>query len=325
MIVKRAKPPYHLLQYESLFERLSPGPAKNRVEEKLKRYRAGFKGERSIDYFLSYLPEDRYLILHDLRLFDGKHYFQIDCLLLHPHFFLLLEVKNIAGTITFDPRNKQLIRDFNQKREAFEDPTNQGEILQDQLYEWLAVLVPNFPPVPITYRVVIASTRTLFLAIDPKNERVERFVRATYLKKEIEEVSKKYTKKYLSGSDLLFIFDLLIKHHQPRVVDLFRVENIAPDNIIKGVACPFCGEIPMRRCKKTWYCLSCRRTSKDAHRPALFRSYRCIYGPKITNKQCRDFLLLESRSSANHILHSLNLKYTGENRGRVYFLPDDQL
>ena len=41
------------------------------LEEELSRYRAGLYGEKSLDYILSYLSENEYLILQDIRLFKS--------------------------------------------------------------------------------------------------------------------------------------------------------------------------------------------------------------------------------------------------------------
>ncbi|MGA5690485.1 nuclease-related domain-containing protein [Cytobacillus pseudoceanisediminis] len=70
---------------------------------------AGYKGEQAIDFHLSKLPEKEFLIFHDLRLSSGKHFFQIDTLILNHASALILEVKNYGGTLYFDPDSNQLI------------------------------------------------------------------------------------------------------------------------------------------------------------------------------------------------------------------------
>ena len=63
------------------------------VSENLAKFMAGYKGELAIEYPLSFLPETEYRILHDIRLFDQKHYFQIDTLIVSACFLLVLEIK----------------------------------------------------------------------------------------------------------------------------------------------------------------------------------------------------------------------------------------
>ncbi|GGL59201.1 hypothetical protein GCM10007968_23960 [Sporolactobacillus putidus] len=60
-----------------------------------------------------------------------------------------------------------------------------------------------------------------------------------------------------------------------------------------------------------------------AHIAAL-HDYYLIFGSEITNKGCRKFLRLDSGSSANYILKSMKLKFSGENRARVYYLDFEE-
>ncbi|WP_082919413.1 nuclease-related domain-containing protein [Cytobacillus oceanisediminis] len=65
------------------------------------------RGEEAVDYFLKDLPE--FIIVKDTRLSNGNgDFFQIDMLLLCPIFLLILEIKNISGTLYFDPAFNQL-------------------------------------------------------------------------------------------------------------------------------------------------------------------------------------------------------------------------
>ena len=92
MIVKERKMPVHLLQLEALLRRLpAHHPKRNVVAENLAKFMAGYKGEQAIEYPLSFLSETKYSILHDIRLFDQKHYFQIDALIISSCFLLFLK------------------------------------------------------------------------------------------------------------------------------------------------------------------------------------------------------------------------------------------
>ncbi|WP_157800185.1 nuclease-related domain-containing protein [Sporolactobacillus pectinivorans] len=75
---------------------------KDKLGKQLKRYLVSCKGEAAVAYQLGFLPEKEFLILHNLRLRNSLHHFQMDCLLLNTYFFLIVEVKNIAGTLHFD-------------------------------------------------------------------------------------------------------------------------------------------------------------------------------------------------------------------------------
>lgn len=135
MIVKERKMPVHLLQLEALLRRLpAHHPKRNVVAENLAKFMAGYKGEQAIEYPLSFLSETKYSILHDIRLFDQKHYFQIDTIIVSSHFLLFLEIKNIVGTLIFDAKFNQLIRiSDGTLEEGFPDPLLQVKRQEMQL------------------------------------------------------------------------------------------------------------------------------------------------------------------------------------------------
>lgn len=68
----------------------------------------------------------------------------------------------------------------------------------------------------------------------------------------------------------------------------------------------------------------CHYTSKTAHYSALFH-YKILLKDEITNRELRDFLLIDSWRVANHILIGLNVPYSGTNRWRVYSLEKFKL
>ncbi|MDA6162049.1 nuclease-related domain-containing protein, partial [Escherichia coli] len=72
---------------------------------------------------LSHLPDKEFTILHDLRLFNGSTY----SLILSPYFALIIEVKNILGTLLFDETFNQFIRTRNEKEEGFPNPLIQAK------------------------------------------------------------------------------------------------------------------------------------------------------------------------------------------------------
>ncbi|HZG72957.1 MAG TPA: nuclease-related domain-containing protein [Chondromyces sp.] len=100
MIIKERKKSIYLRQLEALVRRVPRGHGKR--EEILlmaKKAGKGYRGEQAIDYPLSFLSEDKYFILHDVRLLGGHHYFQLDTLILSEYFIVILEVKNISGIL----------------------------------------------------------------------------------------------------------------------------------------------------------------------------------------------------------------------------------
>ncbi len=111
--------PLKMLQLEALLRRLPVDHNKrSNITEDLRKSKAGIKGERSLDYYLTDLPLTNTYVLYDLRLPNTTgHFFQIDVLIITNYYLLILEVKNIAGTLFFDQTFNQLIRTKNGEEE----------------------------------------------------------------------------------------------------------------------------------------------------------------------------------------------------------------
>ncbi len=55
--------------------------AKSQLTSELGKKNAGLKGEKSLNYYLSFLPKNEHIVLHNLRLQNESGYFyQIDAL-----------------------------------------------------------------------------------------------------------------------------------------------------------------------------------------------------------------------------------------------------
>lgn len=318
--MKKIEIPYHVHQYEVFIRRLKPGPLRDDLTSLYKRAMAGFRGEQSLDYPLSYLPNEEFSIFHNLRLFDGLHHFQIDFLVLCSRFALILEVKNIIGKLTFDTDLNQLIRELDDATDVYDDPILQAEYLKMQLYEWLD---RHFGiSVPIVDRVVIASSAQLQVT-DLKSDKIKKIVRRAKLKAELLQLNEQFAKDYLSPETMKKIADQLLANHHPRVIKKFTT-RLKPDDLIKGVQCPGCSAIPTIKQKQKWKCMSCGHLSRAANITAL-RDYYLMYGPAITNKKCRDFLLLKSELTARRLLHTVCDYFEGENKARTYYLSRNLL
>ena len=73
MIVKKRNLPREIQKLEALSRRLpDKHPRYPHVLEQLAKLRAGYRGEQSLDYHISFLSEENFLILQNLRL---RNYF----------------------------------------------------------------------------------------------------------------------------------------------------------------------------------------------------------------------------------------------------------
>ncbi len=93
------------------------------IEEDIRRQEAGYAGEKRVDTILENLPKQKYHILQGLRLTNEiEYHFQIDIVMLSPTHLLTIEVKNLAGELTFDKKAGQLIQKIDNKQIGYEDP-----------------------------------------------------------------------------------------------------------------------------------------------------------------------------------------------------------
>ena len=134
LIIKPRDNPTHLLQIEALNRRTPPHHRnKESISIQARNLRTGYNGEKSLDFTLGFLPSDTFKILHYLRIEDTNGHFQIDTLILSPYFVLIIEVKNIYGTITFDNMGQAIRTRNDGTEEGFNNPVEQVILQEYQL------------------------------------------------------------------------------------------------------------------------------------------------------------------------------------------------
>jgi hypothetical protein len=310
---KERKIPIRLLQEEALLRRLPKGhPLLPKIGSSVERRKAGHRGEQNIDYHLSFLPQNKYLIFRGLRLID-QHPFQIDTLLLSPRLILSIETKNISGTLTFDKHSEQMIRKYGDTEEGFSNPLRQAERQVIQLRNWLHK--HKFPAIPIEYFVTISQSQTI-LKSNHMNL-FEKVIHTEQVVNRIQSIDKRYRTDIIDEKMIRKISRTLIKEDTYASSDILKSWNISPSEIVPGVECPFCHTIPMTRTHGKWCCSVCKEISKDAHIQAI-KDYFLLLGKTMSNKQCREFLFISSKRTAEQLLNSMNLTREGVTRGIVY-------
>lgn len=319
MIVKKRNRPLYIQKLEALLRRLPRNhPKIPLIQENLAKHTAGYRGEHSIDYPLSFIDQRNYLILHDLRLAHNEFYFQIDTLLISPHYFFILEVKNIAGTLFFDQDFHQLIRTLDGKEDVFPDPILQVKRHKIQFATWIKK--HKLPDMPIETLVVISNPNSQIQTSPQHQDYVRRkVIHRSALPFRISQIEKCYKEAFLTMKELKKISRLLIKQHSSANAFIMEKFNIDPDEITKGVHCPDCYHIPMKRMHGTWFCAKCSHNCKSAHIEAL-RDYSYLVRTTISNREARDFLLVQSNPLASRILQSTFTETEGTQRGTTYHL-----
>lgn len=319
MIIKKRKIPLIILRLRAVLGRISSRhPEFPKIKEELLKREAGYRGESSLDYPLSFLDENKYHIFHDLRLKDTSSFFQIDTLLLTKNYLIILEVKNIGGTLYFDHHFKQLIQtNHNGKERGYSYPITQLKRHELQLERWLST--HRLEQLPITSFVVISNPQSI-IRTDPESRRIlHQVIHKEELPENLIQLEKAIPTMQLDEKDLKKVSKKLLKHHHEPEQSILERFQLTKKDIQKGVICPKCRYIGMKRCHGYWACLNCKMKSKNEHTQAI-KEYRLLFHPTITNSQLRDFLKIDSADRAKRLLKSMTIPYVGDNKGRKYDL-----
>lgn len=311
MIVKPFEKPKIIKGLEAMKKRLPVHHEKYaKIVDELSMHEAGNFGERHVLSLLSTkpLPENT-LILHNVA-FTTKVDVQIDVLLLTPSWCLIIEVKNIKGTLYFKTNPRQLIRiNDNGTENILGMPESQ---IDKYCFGLKTIFQENGIQLPI-YRVIhfpfnnanikkMPETAPLLIGYELQNY-------IWTLPKQEKHINPKK------------VAQLLMKH-QTETDDRFPLcthYQIDAKSIRIGVECPHCETIPMTRIQRTWQCPSCGKNSMVAHQKAL-EDYYMLINKIISPREAVNFLNLSNRYVAKRILKQNSIKTTGSTHQRKYHL-----
>lgn len=302
MCIRRRKKPIPLEKLEVLIPRLHPHhPKIPQLEKQAARYLKGWNGERKLDYHLKGLPT-HFAILNDVTLHVFDKTFQIYSLIYSPYAIYLIEVKNIAGPVTFNTTLKQFIQHNGERLTGYKYPITEVEMIHYLLQSWLQQR--NVNTLPIYHYIAFAEHETVYNVIGEEEviRKVVSYVEEIPLRvmKTDEYISK--TKKENNELKSKLIRTTL-REYEDFDFDILGEFNIKQADILRGVHCPGCGNLGMERIHGKGRCKTCGTHSKTAYERALYE-YGLIISPIITNKTCRQFLQLNNRHEANYILRN---------------------
>ena len=115
----------------------------------------------------------------------------------------------------------------------------------------------------------------------------------------------------------LLINDLLHSDKEYIPKPLCVTYSLQKSDIFTGVCCPSCRFLGMTKYRGGWRCPACAQKSSHAHVQAI-RDWFLLFGGKMTNRDCREFLNISQRQTATRILQSMELHTEGEKRNRTY-------
>jgi hypothetical protein len=306
-----------LQQHEALERRLAKNhPKRPEVEEKLGSFQAGYRGEKTLNYFLSLLPPKKYHIFHDIRLPNGPTFFQIDAILISGKMGYIIDNKNYGGTLVLDKH--QLTQDLNNNSKIYQNPISQTHrhiILLKDFFDQ-----NHITTIPLENLVCFSNSYSIVKIAAGYNEAEKRVTKADNILRKIAEFEKYYKQELLTPKDIGKMKRVLLSKHTPNRIDIFKTYNLGQRDIITGVQCPVCLHIPMLYKGRYWECPICEIISKDAHLPAI-NDYFLLIKPWFTNSELRIFLQLPSPRAAAYLISFLDLPTTGTNKGRIYHQP----
>ncbi|MEW9053501.1 MAG: nuclease-related domain-containing protein [Neobacillus sp.] len=273
---------------------------------------AGIGGEQRVaEIFERYTFPFKNNIIHDLSL-SSDTLFQIDHYFFTPYFGLVLDTKNIGGTLEFKDNPPQLVAiKENGQISSFESPVTQLERNLELLTAWLHnrnIYLPLYGAVVLAYpKQIVSVPPTNTTLLFPNT--IPPFINS------IPQTDRK-----LNDDAFKWLSVELVKCHRPFIPKpICESYQIPQKDILPGVRCGTCGKIGMIKLPRTWHCRFCKVNDNKAHLRALWE-WSLICKRTITNRECREFLEVDNKDTAKRILLSLNLPYQGTFKKRTYFI-----
>ncbi|MFC4386565.1 nuclease-related domain-containing protein [Gracilibacillus marinus] len=310
--MNKRKPSDSLIRLRRGSVRYAESPIRNELERQYQRERKGHEAECDSDFHmerLGFLHSKKAIYIPGIRLPTkiGNTYFQIDSLLLTTSFALIIESKSSSGQFNYSEYGKNFIHD----KFDMLDPIIQSEEQRDQLQQWL-----NRADYPIETIVGLSNSHAKIITDQTSKWIHERVMHFGHLKSAIPHLANKHQQEILKRDQLLRLKKYLLTHHTERHYTF----NTFFTPYAQGVLCPKCYTLGMKRTRYTWCCLRCKHVSRDAHLEDLL-DYFCFVHNRITNRECKHFLGLDSSHTAYNLLRQAPfLEPRGTSKGRYYVL-----
>lgn len=292
MIVKAFAPSQLTLGLQALVRRLLPShPQFPSLQQELKNKEAGDFAEQYVLHELEKLPQlsDCY-IFHNVIL-PTIFPMQIDILVVTASGIIILEIKNIRGTVHFKEDPRQLIRTSDTGQvQAFTHPEIQLEQYIQAMQHFLSehnLVIPIYGAIVFPFNNVEIHREGRGLPILMGRE-LPMFVHKVIAKN-----------RGMATNDITNIILSQLQHRKP--FPLCRYYQLEVSALQKGVYCENCHHFGMEKMKRTWLCRRCQHQCMDAHVQAL-RDYYMLVGDTITNRECRAFLKIDSEDVTKRLL-----------------------
>ena len=319
MVVLERSIPIIIHMLEALLRRINHiHPKRKEIEEALRTYKAGYNGEKSVDYYLNFLNEEKFLIFKGIRLPDKGFYFQIDTLLITPFFGLILEIKNWGGEIFFEKSFCQVYQEKDGKAYSYQNPVSQALLQKMHLKEWLRI--NKFPELPIEFLVVMSNTSSRLKADSGYHEVFQKVVHSIRLLGKIGQIETNYKKEVISVKVMKKLKKALLTQHTPLWPDILKTFSISLEEIIPGIFCPKCNTFSMKFYYGKSRCPFCKNIYEYPHYQAVTDCF-LLRSQTLTNHEIKTFLKTVTSAQTYFLMQKMNLQISGTKKGRTYTLP----
>ncbi|MBI0578212.1 NERD domain-containing protein [Neobacillus cucumis] len=273
---------------------------------------AGIAGEERVaELFRKHLFSFEHQIFHDLSPSSNDR-FQMDTYFMTPSYGLVLETKNIGGSLEFRENPPQLIRTReNGQKDGFESPVVQLERNRELLSAWLRshnIFIPIYGAVVLAYpKQIVLVPPTKAKILFPSS--IPAFINS------IPQQAKKLDHdcfEWLSA-------ELLNSHQRYIPKPICETYHIPFGDIRPGVICKVCDRIGMVKHCRTWYCPYCMAKDHLAGERTLLEWF-LLFNRRITNRECREFLQIDNIHTATRILKNSTMNIEGTFKNRSYIM-----
>jgi hypothetical protein len=277
---------------------------------------AGIGGEQQVaEVFQRYHFPFKNNIFHDLSLSSDSN-FQIDHLFKTPYYGVILETKNMSGSLTFKENPQQLIQKKDDgELKYYESPVVQLERNMDLLSAWFSKRNIHLP---LHGAIVLAYPKQI-VEIPPANTTILFPNMIPPFIKGLPQDGAKLSHQTFNG-----LAAELLKSHHPYIPNpVCETYKIPFGDIKPGVKCCNCGKIGMKKLPRTWHCSHCGLNDHLAHVKTL-KEWFLVVKRSITNRECREFLGVDVHT-ATRILQSMNMNTRGTYRNKSYIMDLSKL
>ncbi|MBM7539764.1 NERD domain-containing protein [Amphibacillus cookii] len=281
-----------------------------RIQDHYRREKAGFNGEKQLDYYLKLTSFSQACQLASLRLRRGDHYFQMDRLILTRAACYVIEVKHLSGHVSFN-KARQFIQLYNGNERSFPDPLTQAQLQSNQLAMLLSDL--GYAQRPIHPIVVFSHDNVILNDSEP-----EDCILIQQLPERLTVLNQRY-EVITTFNQIRKLANHLKQLHVRKQEDVLTRFDIDFSEIQVGVHCRHCKKGLVKRVHGTWKCPICEMKDDDAHIDALI-DYRKLISRYITNKQARYFLKVDSPYTIRRLLLKAQLPFQGKGKQTRYDL-----